>query len=163
MTVLAHRIQVAQGSAEIELLIAAGVFIAGSAFLFWRAGRSWASFGTFTLGLAALVAAFVVPPTTSSPPVAPSSDPLVSIIKPESGARLPAEEEVVVTVVLENAPLDDGGTLELLVDGRKRGAATSPRFRVRLGGGKHRLTVRYVPAAGSPIRPIETSVLVTAG
>jgi len=162
VTDFAHRIQVAQQSAEIELLMVAGVLVVGSAYLFWRSGRSWGSFTTLGLALVALAAAFVFPPTTASPPVVPSSDPLLSIIRPEPGERLPADEEVEVAVILENAPISDGGILELLVDGRKRATSTSPRFRLRLVAGEHRLTVRYVPAPTSEIQPIETSVIVMA-
>jgi hypothetical protein len=161
MTVLAHRIQVAQQSAEIELLIVAGVLAVGAVYLFWRSGRSWASFITLGLAVLALAAAFVFPSPTA-PPVVPSSDPFLSITKPEPGERLPAAEDVEVAVLLENASMSDGGVLELLVDGRTREMSTSPWFRLRLVPGKHRLTVRYVPGATSGTQAIESSVIVRA-
>jgi hypothetical protein len=163
VTAFAHRVQVAQQSAEIELLMVAGVLVVGAAYLFWRSGRSWGSFTALGLALVALAAAFLYPSTTASPPVVPSSDPLISIIKPQPGERLRADEEVEVAVLLENAPMSDGGSLELLVDGRKRKSSTSSsRFRLRLAAGEHRLTVRYVPAVDGQIGPIETSVIVMA-
>jgi hypothetical protein len=161
VTVLAHRIQVAQQSAEIELLMMAGVLAVGALYLFWRSGRSRASFITLGLAVLALAAAFVFPPTTA-PPVVPSSDPFLSITEPEPGERLPASEDIEVTVLLENASMSDGGVLELLVDGRKRETSTSPRFRLRLVPGEHRLTVRYFPGETSGAQAIESSVIVRA-
>lgn len=162
MTLFAHSVQVARQSAEIELLIAAGVLALGTVFLFWRSGGSWASFGTLVLAFIALAGAFVLPRLAGPPAPVPSSDPFLSIERPLPGARLEATQPTEVAVVLDNAPLTEGGKLELLVDGRIRGTSTSQEFRIRLHPGEHRLTVRYVPPDGSNVQAIESSVIVTA-
>jgi hypothetical protein len=157
----AHSVEVAQQSAEIELLIAAGVFGLGSAFLFLRMGRTWGAFTTLGLALVAIIGAFVVPRMSGSPQPVPSSDPFLSITRPESGARVPAAQPIEVAVMLENAPLSTGGRLELLVDGQQRETSTSPEFQVQLPRGEHRLTVRYVPPVSSDEQAIESSIIVT--
>jgi hypothetical protein len=157
----AHSVEVAQQSAEIELLIAAGVLGLGSAFLFWRTGRSWGTFTTLGLALVAMAGAFALPRVTASPQPVPSSDPFLSITRPEAGAWVPVAEPIEVTVTLDNAPLTKGGRLELLVDGERQETSTSPEFQVQLPRGEHRLTVRYVPPASSDEQAIESSILVT--
>jgi hypothetical protein len=157
----AHSVEVAQQSAEIELLIVAGVFGLGSAFLFLRMGRTWGAFTTLGLALVAIIGAFVVPRVSGSPQPVPSSDPFLSITRPESGARVPAAQSIEVAVMLDNAPLNTGGRLELLVDGQQRETSTSPEFQVQLPRGEHRLTVRYVPPVSSDERAIESSIIVT--
>jgi hypothetical protein len=157
----AHSVEVAQQSAEIELLIVAGVFGLGSAFLFLRMGRTWGAFTTLGLALVAIIGAFVVPRMSGSPQPVPSSDPFLSITRPESGARVPAAQSIEVAVMLDNAPLSTGGRLELLVDGQQRETSTSPEFHVQLPRGEHRLTVRYVPPVSSDEQAIESSIIVT--
>lgn len=158
----AHSVELAQQSAEIELLMAAGVLGLGTAFLFWRSGGSWGTFTTFGLALVALAGAFVLPRMAGPPPLVPSSDPFLSIARPQPGAKLEATQQIEVGVVLDNAPLTEGGRLELLVDGRNRATSTSQEFEIRLNPGEHRLTVRYVPPAASDKQAIESSVIVTA-
>jgi hypothetical protein len=157
----AHSVEVAQQSAEIELLIVAGVFGLGSAFLFLRMGRTWGAFTTLGLALVAIIGAFVLPLVSGSPQPVPSSDPFLSITRPESGARVPAAQSIEVAVMLDNAPLSTGGRLELLVDGQQRETSTSPEFQVQLPRGEHRLTVRYVPPVSSDEQAIESSIIVT--
>jgi hypothetical protein len=158
---LAHSVELAQQSAEIELLIVAGLLGLGSAFLFWRTGRTWGAFTTLCLALVAIAGAFALPRVTASPQPEPSSDPFLSITRPEPGARVPAAQPIEVGVMLDNAPLTKGGRLELLVDGRPRETSTSPEFQVQLPRGEHRLTVRYVPPASSDEQAIESSIIVT--
>ena len=157
----AHSVEVAQQSAEIELLIAAGVLGLGAAFLFWRTGRTWGAFTTLGLALVAMTGAFVLPRVTASPQPVPSLDPFLSITRPEPGARVPAAQPIEVAVMLDNAPLTKGARLELLVDGQQQETSTSPEFQVRLPRGEHRLTVRYVPPASSDELAIESSIIVT--
>jgi hypothetical protein len=158
---LAHSVELAQQSAEIELLIVAGLFGLGSALLFWRTGRSWGAFTTLCLALVAIAGAFALPRVTASPQPEPSSDPFLSITRPEPGARVSAAQPIEVAVMLDNAPLTKGGRLELLVDGQTRETSTSPELRVQLPRGEHRLTVRYVPPASSDEQVIESSIIVT--
>jgi hypothetical protein len=162
MTFFAHSVQVARQSAEIELLIAAGILVLGTAFLFWRSGGSWASLSLLALALVTLAGAFVLPRVAGPPPLVQSSDPFLSIARPGPGARLEATQQIEVAVILDNVPLTEGGKLELLVDGRQRQTSTSPQFLIRLPPGEHRLTVRYVPPAASDKQAIESSVIVTA-
>jgi len=157
----AHSVEVAQQYAEIELLILAGVLGLGAAFLFWRTGGSRGTFITLGLALVAMTGAFALPRATSSPQAVPSSDPFLSITRPEPGARVPAGQPIEVTVMLDNAPLTKGGRLELLVDGQPQEASTSPELRVQLPRGEHRLTVRYVPPPSSDEQAIESSIIVT--
>jgi hypothetical protein len=157
----AHSIEVAQQSAEIELLIVAGVLGVGAAFLVWRTGRSWGTFTTLGLALVAMTGAFALPRVTASPQPVPSSDPFLSITRPEPGARVPAGHPIEVAVMLDNAPLTRGGRLELLVDGQQRETSTSPVLRVKFPRGEHRLTVRYVPSPSSDELAIENSIIVT--
>jgi hypothetical protein len=157
----AHSVEVAKQSAEIELLIVAGVLGLGAAFLFRRTGRSWGTFTTLGLALVAMTGAFVLPRVTASPEPVPSSDPFLSITRPEPGARVPAGQPIEVAVMLDNAPLTRGGRLELLVDGQQRDASTSPELRVQLPRGEHQLTVRYVPPPSSDEQAIESSIIVT--
>jgi hypothetical protein len=162
MTIFAHSVEVAQQSAEIELLMAAGLLAAGTAFMFWRSGGSWASLGMLALSLGALAGAFVLPRVGGPPPPVQSSDAFLSIARPKPSARLEATQPIEVEVILENAPLTEGGELELLIDGRQRQTSTSPQFRIRLLPGEHRLTVRYSPPPASDRQAIESSVIVIA-
>ena len=159
---LAHSVELARQSAEIELLMAAGILALGTAFLFWRSGGSWGTFTMLSLTLLALAGALALPRLAGPPPLVPSLDPFLSITRPEAGAQLQATQPIEVAVALDNAPLTKGGRLELFVDGRKRETSTSRSFLIRLHPGEHRLTVRYVPPAASDKQTIESSVIVTA-
>ena len=155
------------GGAEIELLIVGiAVMVMGFSLRSSQMSRPWVPWTVLAVGLALVVAAFVVPRATGD---AGRSFARLQIEQPPDGAEVPSGRPVPVIVDVANAPVArspssrSGGHLHLFVDGRLEQMPYGTELEVKLDPGRHTLMVEYVDNDHISFEPrVTESVTVTA-
>jgi hypothetical protein len=147
-------------------LVLGGAVLAGIGIMLWalKKGGRWGAPIAAAAGVIVLSLGFIVPSAGSG-----TSDAVVSIVQPSTGARVPAGGPVLVRVAIQNGSIatsatdQSGGHLHLYVDGQLQQMPYSNQAQVTLQPGPHNLRVEYVDNRHVSFDPpIASTVTVTA-
>jgi len=162
------------GGPEIEFLIlSAACLFLGVFFFFQKNVKPQASVVLLVVAIALAVGAFAVD-TSSDEASAGSSPVTISIDEPEGGGTVPAGEELILSVAIEDGELTNDtsstdptqGHLHIYVDGQLVSMPSTrqpPIPGARLPAGEHEITVEFTRADHRSFEPrVLDEITVTA-